>query len=82
MRSITPYERFGTPSPQADSQLEEYVFRALDTLSGIAHRFYGDWRLWRVIADRNAIVDVRAIAPGTVLLIPPRPLESGRYEST
>ncbi len=82
MRSITPYERFGQANPEADSRLVEYVFRALDTLSHVAHRFYGDWRLWRVIADRNSIIDVRAIDPGTVLLIPPRPLETGRYEST
>ena len=82
MRSITPYERFGAPTPESDSRLVEYVFRAMDTLSHIAHRAYGDWRLWRVIADRNKLIDVRAIEPGTVLLIPPRPLESGRYEST
>src|SRR5437667_9349735 len=82
LRSITPYERFGKATPRADADLVEYVFRALDTLSGIADRFYDDWRLWRVIADRNALVDVRTIEPGTVLLIPSRPLESGRYEST
>jgi nucleoid-associated protein YgaU len=82
MRSITPFERYGQPTPDADAHLVEYVFRALDTLSGIAHRFYNDWRQWRVIADRNNIIDVRAIEPGTVLLIPPRPLEKGRYEST
>lgn len=81
-RSVTPYERFGETNPEADAHLEERVFRAGDTLSFIAHFAYGDWRLWRVIADRNTIVDVRAIAPGTMLLIPPRPLESGQYEST
>lgn len=82
MRSVTPYERFGRPVPDADASLVEYVFNATDTISGIADRFYGDWRLWRTIADRNAIIDVRRIEPGTVLLIPPRPLEPGRYEST
>ena len=76
---ITPFERFGRFNPEADSRLVEYVFRALDTISDIAHRFYGDWRLWRVIAERNNITDVRVIEPGTVLLIPPRPLEKGRY---
>jgi len=82
MRSVTPYERFGEPSPEPDAYLEEIIFRAGDTISGLAHRTYGDWRLWRLIADRNAIVDVRKIEPGTRLLIPPQPLESGRYEST
>lgn len=82
MRSLTPYERFGQPSPEADAYLEEHVFRAGDTLSGLAHRFYDDWRQWRVIADRNDVTDARVIAIGTRLLIPPRTLESGRYEST
>lgn len=79
---LTPYEKFGQPSPEPDAYLEERVFRAGDTLSGIAHQVYGDWQLWRTIADKNAIVDVRVIAPGTRLLIPPRALERGRYEST
>lgn len=82
MRSITPYERFGKPSPAADAGLVEFTFRAMDTITGLADLFYGDWRLWRVIADHNSIVDVRTIEPGTVLVIPPRPLERGRYEST
>lgn len=82
MRSQTPYERFGEPNPEPDAYLEERIFRAGDTLSGIAHQVYGDWRLWRLIADRSAIVDPRKVEPGTRLLIPPQPLESGRYEST
>jgi nucleoid-associated protein YgaU len=82
MRSVTPFERFGKANPDADARLVEYVFRAMDTLSGVAYLFYQDWRPWRAIADKNGIVDVRTIEPGTVLLIPPRQLESGRYEST
>jgi nucleoid-associated protein YgaU len=56
--------------------------RAGDTISGIANRFYGDWRLWRLIADRNELVDVRELSIGTRLLLPPKPLEKGRFEST
>jgi nucleoid-associated protein YgaU len=82
VNTLTPYERFGEPNPQPDAFLEEWIFRAGDTLTGLAHRFYGDWRLWRVIADRNSIVDVRVIAIGARLLVPPMPLQSGRYEST
>jgi nucleoid-associated protein YgaU len=82
MKSITPYERFGEPNPSPDAEFDEYLFRAGDTLSGVAHHFYDDWRAWRVIADKNSIVDVRIIPIGTRLLIPPRPLQSGRYEST
>jgi len=82
MRNQSPYEEFGESNPDADAYLEQYVFTAGDTISGLAHRFYGDSQLWRVIADRNRLVDVRQIPPGTVLLIPPRPLQSGRFEST
>jgi nucleoid-associated protein YgaU len=81
-RSIPPFERFGKATPQADANLEEYTFVAGDTITHLAHRFYGDWRLWRTIANQNNIIDVRTIEPGTLLLIPPRELESGRYEST
>ena len=82
MNTLTPYERFGSPSPEPDAFLEEWIFRVGDTITGLAHRFYDDWRLWKVIADRNSIIDARTIAIGTQLLIPPRPLERGRYEST
>lgn len=82
MRSITPFERYGQSNPDADAHLVEYTWRALDTITGVADRFYGDWRQWRVIAERNGLRDVRTIEPGTVLLIPPQPLETGAYEST
>jgi nucleoid-associated protein YgaU len=80
MRSISPYEEFGKFTPDEDARLEEYVWTASDTISGLAHRKYGDWKLWRIIADRNKISDVRAIKPGTILLIPERPLEKGIFE--
>lgn len=80
-RSISPYEQFGTASPATDATLEEHLFVRGETLSGIAQQKLGDWQLWRLIADRNDIVDARRIEPGTMLLIPERPLETGRFES-
>lgn len=80
MRSISPYERFGGFRPDEDGNLKQHVFRDGDTISGIAHREYGDWRLWRIIATRNKLEDVRQIPAGKVLLIPERPLEKGLYE--
>ncbi len=74
-RSVSPYEYYGAPAPIADAALTEHLFVAGETISGVAHRYYDDWRLWRVIAERNKIADVRRIAPGTTLLIPQRPLE-------
>jgi nucleoid-associated protein YgaU len=79
-RSVSPYERFGNFVPETDGNLELYFWRQEDTISGLAYRKYGDWRLWRLIAARNKVVDVRQIAPGTALLIPQKPLEKGKYE--
>jgi nucleoid-associated protein YgaU len=80
-RSISPYERFGRYVPVEDAALTEVLFTEADTLSGLAHQYYGDWRKWRVIADRNKVRDPRAIAPGTMLVIPQQPLERGALES-
>jgi nucleoid-associated protein YgaU len=80
MRGISPYERYGKHRPDADANLEEYVWNDSDTITGLAHRKYEDWRLWRLIADRNDIDDVRQIPSGKILLIPRRPLEKGAFE--
>lgn len=80
MSSISPYERFGEHKPLEDANLEEYVWTDSDTLSGLAHRKFGDWRKWRVIADKNRLYDVRQIAAGKILLIPQQPLEKGAFE--
>ena len=80
-RSISPFEKYGAARPVEDAALQFRVFTATDTLSGIAYEFYGDWRLWRIIAERNKIADPRQIAVGSPLIIPRRPLERGRYES-
>lgn len=79
-RSVSPYERFGEFRPDVDANLLEYTWNDSDTITGLAHRMYGDWRLWRLIAARNRIYDLRQIPSGTVLLIPERPLEKGRFE--
>ncbi len=81
-RSISPFERYGRFNPQTDANLRVHVFDVTETITGLAHRYFGDWRLWRLIADRNNIADVRRIEPGTPLLIPERPVQRGRYAST
>lgn len=81
MRSISPFERYGTARPLDDALLRVHLVTATDTISSIAEKYYEDWRLWRVIAERNNLTDVRQIAVGTELIIPRRPLERSRYES-
>lgn len=81
MRSVSPFERFSQFTPEADAFLATHIYAAFETLSGLAHRYYGDWREWRRIADRNGIVDARRIAPGTALLIPAHAPRDGRFES-
>ena len=81
MRDISPFEQFSGLSPVEDAYLREHVFNASETITGLAHRYYGDWTLWRIIATRNNIVDVRRIEPGTRLLIPELPPERGSFES-
>lgn len=80
-RSISPYERYGQSRPATDAHLREHILKAGETISGLAHRYYGDWRLWRILADRNQIVDVRRLEPGDKLLIPELPPQRGLYES-
>lgn len=44
-----------------------------ETLSGIAGRVYGNPKLWRAIARRNAIVNPRTLAVGMRLIVPRLP---------
>jgi nucleoid-associated protein YgaU len=81
MRSIPPYEFYGEAVPVTDTGLQVYVFKRGDTITGIAHKFYGDVSLWRLIADRNSIYDPRQMEVGTELLIPELPAETGRFQS-
>lgn len=80
-RSASPFEKYGQAFPESDASLQIHVFASTDTISLLAHRYYADWTLWRVIAERNSLLDVRKIEPGTELIIPRRQLERGRYES-
>jgi nucleoid-associated protein YgaU len=81
MRSVSPYEQFGEFTPMERARMRRHVFRAGETLWGLAHRYYNDWRLASLIAVENDIEDVRNIERGRVLLIPPQPLKQGLYES-
>lgn len=80
-RSISPFERYGQARPVEDAALQIHVFIVTDTLSNLSQQYLGDWRLWRVIAERNNIIDPRQIEAGTQLIIPRIPKAKGNYES-
>jgi nucleoid-associated protein YgaU len=50
----------------------QHVVQEGETLPLIAYDAYGDASQWRVIATHNNIAEVRLIAPGTALELPPR----------
>lgn len=79
-RSVSPYEKYGAANPFTDASLRIHSFSATDSLSGLAYKYYGDWELWRVIAERNKIRDPRQVEIGTQLIIPQLPLKKGEYE--
>jgi LysM repeat protein len=54
----------------ADPAARVHVVVAGDTLSGLAGAYLGDPARWREIADRNAVDDPLALAPGSALVIP------------
>lgn len=69
-----------TPAPAGaagDSTL--YTVAADDTFSSIAKKVYGQSSLWKVIADANreAVPEPRALKPGMVIKIPPKPTSGG-----
>ncbi len=65
-----PLEDLGENEPNSPDHTKTYLVKAGDTISGIAGLFYGDPRLWRPIAERNAIDDPRRLSSGALLTIP------------
>jgi nucleoid-associated protein YgaU len=80
-RFISAYQIYGVYSPPSDARLRTHLFKEGEDIDGLADLYYGDRRLWELIADRNGIEDARKIAPGTILLIPEAELEDGLFES-
>lgn len=81
MPSLTPFQRYSRAVPVEDAGAKTHVYKDGETLTLLADRYYGDVELWRDIADYNGVTDPRRIAVGTKLLIPPRRLQAGRFES-
>jgi nucleoid-associated protein YgaU len=81
MRSVSAFEKFGRFVPRSSARVRRPTVNESETLSGLAHRYYGDHTLWRLIAAANGITDARRLEPGANLIIPERPAEKGSYGS-
>ncbi len=60
------------PAVSGSAYGKDYTIVRGDTLSGIAHRYYGDSSKWPVIynANRSAIKNANVLTPGTRIVIP------------
>jgi nucleoid-associated protein YgaU len=59
------------PAPAPAPGPRYHTVVSMETLSGIACRYYADCNYWRIYnANRGEIWNVNYILPGTVLLIP------------
>ncbi len=73
----------GTDVPSAEPESSMVADRpTADAASGerlddLAARYYGDPRLWRLLAAVNGVDDPLRIPPGTVLRVPPRSVVRG-----
>jgi hypothetical protein len=52
------------------TQRRGYSVRTGDTLQSIAHRHYGDWQKWALLAEANQINPAAELTPGMYLIIP------------
>lgn len=62
---------------QSIDHTKTHVVEAGQTLAQIAHLAYGKAARWKDIAEENAIDDPLAVAPGTILVLPPLTVTSG-----
>lgn len=66
------YDVLGSGAPAGEGGGEERGGVESERLDQLAHRFYGDASLWRLIAEENGIDDPFSVTGGAVLRIPPR----------
>ena len=59
------------PSSGGEGGERSITVRPADRLDLIAHRVYGNAKMWRVIAQANGITNARALRAGQKLIIPP-----------
>lgn len=72
----TVAEQLEDPRRNSADKTKQRLFKAGDSLWSMAAREYGQVKYWRLIARANGIEDVRAVQPGTLLVL--KPLEDFR----
>ncbi len=68
---VTVAQQVAAINYQSADHTRLHVVAEGETLPLIAHDAYSDPHQWRVIAEHNALADVRDLAPGTRLELPP-----------
>lgn len=53
-----------------NTTIDEYIWKAGDRFSGVAFKYYGDVRLWWVIAWFNKTPMEYMLEPGDVIVVP------------
>jgi nucleoid-associated protein YgaU len=64
-------EQLAKVNPRSAEHTSAHVMAEGETLTRVAAQELGDPAQWRRIADANGIDDPLAVAPGTVLEVPP-----------
>lgn len=71
LKEYRPVEVQVRERPKLSPDFEKSMtVRRGDTLDALAHQFYNDAGLWRLIARANGLRDARALVPGAMLRIP------------
>ncbi|NBB95238.1 MAG: LysM peptidoglycan-binding domain-containing protein [Planctomycetes bacterium] len=83
---MTPVRTSTAPAttPTTPASPGTYKVTAEDTTGfwGISRKVYGRWKYYQLIQDANPQVDSRALQPGTMLRIPPKPAETSSTDRT
>lgn len=67
-----PEQRAAEERRQSPDLRQTWLVAEGETIAAIADRVYGSPSYWRAVAEANDLVNPRALAPGSVLVLPPK----------
>jgi len=70
--ALAPPEVEATDRPASPDLYQTWLVKEGESLDAIAHTVYGDAAFWRPLATANALTNPRALAPGQLLMLPPK----------